>query len=100
MLLLIIFNRLIVCHGNQLIGFGDIKRELSGDFINQFYHSRTRRDEIAGEKGFKPLGAMMLYMKGEFKVGCQRSCKLVEKFRLHMLREICALITKTNFFEK
>lgn len=37
---------------------------MTGDWINQFY-GRTRRAEIQGEKGFRPMAAMKMYMSGE-----------------------------------
>ena len=45
------------------MGSGDIRRSMTGDWINQFY-GRARRADVQGEKGFRPMAAMKLYMSG------------------------------------
>lgn len=44
-----------------LMGSADIKRTITGDWINQFY-GRTRRADVQGELGFRPMAAMKMYM--------------------------------------
>ena len=43
------------------MGSADIKRTMTGDWINQFY-GRTRRADVQGELGFRPMAAMKMYM--------------------------------------
>ena len=45
------------------MGSADIKRSMTGDWINQFY-GRSRRADVQGEKGFRPMAAMKMYMSG------------------------------------
>ena len=67
MLILVIFGRMFsIVHSRFIIGTGEVNRRLTGDFINQYYH-RSRRADIEGEKGFRPLAAMILYMQGELR---------------------------------
>ena len=47
----------------SILGSGDIKRKITGDWVSQFY-SRSRRADVDGAKGFRPLAAMKLYMSG------------------------------------
>jgi hypothetical protein len=49
--------------GGRIMGSGEVRRAMTGDWI-QSYYPRSRRDEIDGVKGFRPLAAMMLYMQG------------------------------------
>ena len=62
-----LWNRMLhSVDGRFVIGSGEVSRRLTGDFISQYYH-RERRDDVQGEKGFRPLAAMMLYMQGELR---------------------------------
>jgi len=49
----------------SITGSADIKRSLTGDWVDRFYNAgRERRADIDGEKGFRPLATMKLYMSG------------------------------------
>ena len=41
--------------GKLTIGSGDVTRILRGKFVEKYYSHRRRRDDIDGEKGFRPL---------------------------------------------
>ena len=45
------------------MGTAEVSRTLKGDWIDQFYGGRSRR-EIDGVKGFRPMAAMKLYLSG------------------------------------
>ena len=45
------------------MGTAEVSRTLKGDWIDQFYTGRSRR-EIDGVKGFRPMAAMKLYLSG------------------------------------
>lgn len=40
-----------------------VRRTIQGDWVNRMM-PREKRDDLDGEKGFRPLAAMMLYMQG------------------------------------
>lgn len=48
----------------NVMGTGHVSRTLRGEWIDHFYNARERREAIDGEKGFRPLATMMLYMSG------------------------------------
>jgi len=52
-----------LCEAKNIMGSAEVKRSLTGDWVNQFYGGRARR-EIDGEKGFRPMAAMKLYLSG------------------------------------
>ena len=51
------------------LAINQVSRTLTGEWINDFYYSpaskvdRFKREIADGEKGFRPLAAMMLYMQ-------------------------------------
>ena len=51
------------------LALNEVSRTLTGEWINDFYNSpdskvdRFKREIAEGEKGFRPLAAMMLYMQ-------------------------------------
>lgn len=51
------------------IALNEVSRKLTGEWINDFYNypaskvERFKREIAEGEKGFRPLAAMMLYMQ-------------------------------------
>ena len=51
------------------IALNEVSRKLTGEWINDFYNypaskvERLKREIAEGEKGFRPLAAMMLYMQ-------------------------------------
>ena len=53
-----------IAEGKNIIGTSQVSRTLRGEWIEQFYDHRVRREEIDGAKGFRPLATMMLYMTG------------------------------------
>lgn len=53
-----------IAEGKNIIGTSQVSRTLRGEWIEQFYDQRVRREEIDGAKGFRPLATMMLYMTG------------------------------------
>jgi len=49
----------------NIMGSGEVKRTITGDWVDQFYGThRNRRGDIDGEKGFRPMAAMKLYLTG------------------------------------
>merc|ERR1712003_236688 len=49
----------------NIMGSGEVKRAITGDWVDQFYGThRNRRGDIDGEKGFRPMAAMKLYLTG------------------------------------
>ena len=49
----------------NIMGSGEVKRTITGDWVDQFYGGhRNRRGDIDGEKGFRPMAAMKLYLTG------------------------------------
>ena len=51
------------------LALNQVSRTLTGEWIDNFYYSnsptndRFKRELVEGEKGFRPLAAMMLYMQ-------------------------------------